>query len=266
MFCSFLQSLKYAEKNGHVGAKQVGPTVNRQVRQKASATQNGSRPATRYDYLNQTSAYSDDDSSDSGQRPRYSKERKETLRKQQKSPALVAARPPSRSLYDPDSQYRKQKSKKTAYRKLKKTAPKYGAVGGDCCHVSSSAEGLRFSRLSQSQSGPEVAAEYESKLKALRLRVKGQLETIRSLETQLAEFTHTLSTKDAQLGEAFKRLMVLEKKEKMRMRASQDEEKQLAAGSGRLRTEESKVFQLKVCVSCVCIGICVVDIVVALGG
>lgn len=160
-----------------------------------------------------------------------------------------SSNPPSRRLYDPDSQCRKQKSKKAAFKKHVKQAPRYGAH--DCYRgsragnaVSSSAEGLRTSRQ---QGTGDVNADYEAKLKAMRLRVKGQLETIRALEAQLAEATHTLATKDVQLAEAFKRLLVLEKKEKLRVRAAQDEEKQLAAGSGKLRTEESKVFQLKVC-------------------
>ncbi|CAE7634653.1 unnamed protein product, partial [Symbiodinium microadriaticum] len=164
-------------------------------------------------------------------------------------------------LYDPESQHRRQKSKKSLVKKplkSKQVQRAYGSAAGNCYRdsvgISSSAEGLL--RRSQQQGQENIASEYQSKIKAMHLRIKGQLETIRALESQLAESSHSLTTKDAQLAEAFKRLLVLEKKEKMRVRAAQDEEKQLAAGSGKLRTEESKVFQLKVRIAEVVVGSC----------
>lgn len=241
---SFLQSLKFAEKNGSnegIASPEPGPNFDYLASHKGNAMKNPSRTTNRYEYSNQASAYSDD-SSDSEHRRRLSKEKKESFGHKSRVGQQYESSQPSRRLYDPDSQHRKQKSKRATNRKPKRLTSKYGLSGGDCCRVSSSGEGLRTSHLS----GPaDITSEYESKLKAMRLRIKGQLETIRSLETQLAESTHILTTKDAQLAEAFKRLMVLEKKEKMRLRASQDEEKHLATGNGKLRTEESKVFQLK---------------------
>ena len=181
---------------------------------------------------------------------------------------------PSSRLYDPELQPKRQKTKKPMIKRPFKSVPKSCPTTGNCYRasvgVSSSTEG--HLRRSQDLRG-EDCPEHESKLKAMRLRLKGQLETIRALESQMAESTHALTVKDAQLTEAFKRLVVLEKKERLRQRAAQGEESLLGAGQGRLRTEESKVLQLKVwdgmgweglCEHVVCVSDVMIDNVLGL--
>lgn len=59
-----------------------------------------------------------------------------------------------------------------------------------------------------------VKAEAEVKIKSLTLRITGQLQTIRVLETQLGEVQHSLKLKSLQASQAESRLKMLEPREK----------------------------------------------------
>lgn len=59
-----------------------------------------------------------------------------------------------------------------------------------------------------------VKAEAEVKIKSLTLRITGQLQTIRVLETQLGEVQHSLKLKSLQASQAESRIKMLEPREK----------------------------------------------------
>ena len=85
-----------------------------------------------------------------------------------------------------------------------------------------------------------------SEKKSLQLRLQGQLQSIRVLETQLTEATQIITAKDQQLHEVMKRLNAVEQREKKRLRRELEERQQNSGGNERLRLEERKVLQLQV--------------------
>jgi hypothetical protein len=84
--------------------------------------------------------------------------------------------------------------------------------------------------------------------KSLQLRLQGQLQSIRVLETQLTEATQIITAKDNQLREVMKRLQTVEQREKKRLKRELEERQQITASAGteRLKSEERKVLQLQV--------------------
>lgn len=82
--------------------------------------------------------------------------------------------------------------------------------------------------------------------RSLQLRLQGQLQSIRVLETQLAEATQLITAKDNQLREVMKRLQTIELREKKRLKRELEERQQGSNGNQRLKLEEKKVLQLQV--------------------
>jgi uncharacterized coiled-coil protein SlyX len=62
------------------------------------------------------------------------------------------------------------------------------------------------------------ALESETKIKSLQLRIKGQLQTIKSLEDKLASTTAELEDRSSLLASAQKKLLNIERKERQQYR------------------------------------------------
>lgn len=82
--------------------------------------------------------------------------------------------------------------------------------------------------------------------KSLNLRLQGQLQTIRVLETQLVDATNIITLKDNQLQEVMKRLHTLELREKKRLKQDLEDKSHQVIGNERLKLEEKKILQLQV--------------------
>jgi hypothetical protein len=152
----------------------------------------------------------------------------------------------SRRLYDPSIQNLK--------REKKQSRPSTGGAivppaPTPAVALSSSIETSRVAAGSFPDHGtPSLPAHVIliSEKKSLQLRLQGQLQSIRVLETQLTEATQIITAKDQQLHEVMKRLNAVEQREKKRLRRELEERQQNSGGNERLRLEERKVLQLQV--------------------
>jgi hypothetical protein len=82
----------------------------------------------------------------------------------------------------------------------------------------------------------------EEKNKSLQLRVNGQLNSIRVLETQLAEANHTIAVRDLELASALKRVAQLESRAKdSNVRKEHDDDIVRRAN----QKDDGKMFQIK---------------------
>ena len=101
-------------------------------------------------------------------------------------------------------------------------------------------------RVSQGE-GDAIAAlnltkQVEGKNEALKLRLQGQLNSIRVLETKVAEAEHSIAVRDLELANALRRVTQLESREKDKVVRKDQEEEGLRRSGPR---EDSKLYQMK---------------------
>ena len=87
----------------------------------------------------------------------------------------------------------------------------------------------------------QTAKDTDEKNAKLKLRLQGQLNTIRVLETQLAEAQHTIAVRDLELANALRRVNQLEVREKEKCSRKEHEDNYLR----RSTQEEGKMYQIK---------------------
>jgi hypothetical protein len=105
-------------------------------------------------------------------------------------------------------------------------------VSKDVQHIIESTENLNGEMISQ--------------IKSLKLRLQGQIHTIRSLESQLSDANKAISGKDGQLAEIQRKLSTLETRERERGgRLARDGKVATAALTARCEGGGSLVQQLK---------------------
>ena len=89
--------------------------------------------------------------------------------------------------------------------------------------------------------------ESETKLKSLQLRIKGQLQSIKSLEEKLASTVAELEDKASMLATVQRKLVSIERKEKLKYRGLSKEEHERT-----LAHVEDQLLHLKVCTYDLC--------------
>jgi DNA repair exonuclease SbcCD ATPase subunit len=106
-------------------------------------------------------------------------------------------------------------------------------------------------RVSQSSEGDAIAAfnltkQAEEKNDTLKLRLQGQLNSIRVLETQLAEAQHSIAVRDLELANTLRRVTQLESREREREKPERREGGEGGGGRrGAQRDESSKTYQVQ---------------------